>query len=172
MPRLAVALCIRGKISEAFYSIAVVCSSWSAVNLHTSQRDILTPLGQFLQSGVNAGNRMVARWGPPNSLKPIRGPLCFFGEVCWFSRCHWNYYHSPSGWRCCWSSYKPWGIHGWWKTHLLHVYCCIPGYSGLSIWSKNLVVRILEWIHAILLFVNPVPNVTYAYPLHQSICNA
>lgn len=78
MPRLAVALCIRGKISEAFYSIAVVCSSWSAVNLHTSQRDILTPLGQFLQSGVNAGNRMVARWGPPNSLKPIRGPLCFF----------------------------------------------------------------------------------------------
>lgn len=66
------ALCIRGKIAEAFCSIAVVCSSWSAVNLHTSQRDILTPLGQFLHSGVNAGNRMVARWGPPNSLKPIR----------------------------------------------------------------------------------------------------
>ena len=42
--------------------------------------------------------------------------MFFFGEVCWFSRCHWNYYHSPLGWRCCWSSYKPWGIHGWWKT--------------------------------------------------------
>ena len=172
MPRLAVALCIRGKISEAFYSIAVVCSSWSAVNLHTSQRDILTPLGQFLQSGVNAGNRMVARWGPPNSLKPIRGPLCFFRGSMLVFKMSLKLLPLPLRVAMLLIFLQTLG-HSWMvENHLLHVYCCIPGYSGLSIWSKNLVVRILEWIHAILLFVNPVPNVTYAYPLHQSICNA
>ena len=97
MPRLCVALCIRGKIQEAFCSIAVVCSSWSAVNLHTSQRDVLTPLGQWLRSGVNAGNRMVARWGPINSLKPIVNTLNLIGEVCRFSRCLRNFYHIPQG---------------------------------------------------------------------------
>ena len=59
--RLAVALCLSGRPQEAFYVIAVVCSSWSAVNNGTSQRDILTPLGAQMLPGVRAGNRMVAR---------------------------------------------------------------------------------------------------------------
>ena len=60
--RLALALCINGCIEHAFYVIAVVCSSWSAVNAGTG-RDILTPYGNEAIPGVRSGNRMVARWG-------------------------------------------------------------------------------------------------------------
>lgn len=57
------ALCINGRYQEAFYVIAVVCSTWSSMNAHTSQRDVLTPYGNTALSGVRAANRMVARWG-------------------------------------------------------------------------------------------------------------
>jgi hypothetical protein len=59
--RLAVALCLCGRHQEALFIIAVVCSTWSAVNLHTSQRDILTPLGDCNLPSVRGANRMVAR---------------------------------------------------------------------------------------------------------------
>lgn len=59
------ALCINGKVDEALYVIAVVCSTWSAVNLATSQRDLLTPLGDTSLPGVHAANRMVSRLGVP-----------------------------------------------------------------------------------------------------------
>lgn len=59
------ALCINGKVSEALFVIAVVCSTWSAVNLATSQRDLLTPLGDASLPGARAGNRMVSRLGVP-----------------------------------------------------------------------------------------------------------
>ena len=61
--RLALALCINGCIEHAFYVIAVVCSSWSAVNAGTSSRDLLTPYGNEAIPGVRSGNRMVATWG-------------------------------------------------------------------------------------------------------------
>lgn len=41
--------------------IAVVCSTWSLVNRHTSQRDDLTPEGQIRATSVRKGNRMVSR---------------------------------------------------------------------------------------------------------------
>ena len=59
--RLAIALCLSGRPQEALFIIAVVCSSWSAVNIATSQRDILTPLGDISRASVRCGNRMVAR---------------------------------------------------------------------------------------------------------------
>ena len=56
-------LALNGCTELALYTIAVVCSSWSAVNLPTSQRDILTPYGDCSLAGVRCGNRMVARTG-------------------------------------------------------------------------------------------------------------
>lgn len=69
--RLAIALCIAGRYEEAFYVIAVVCSSWSAVNTATSKRDLLNPYGDQSLPGVRCGNRMVARRGDPGYTKQI-----------------------------------------------------------------------------------------------------
>ncbi len=63
--RLAIKLCLHGRLGEALYVVAVVCSSWSAVNKGTSQRDVLIPLGDPSVTGVRGGNQMVAR---PESL--------------------------------------------------------------------------------------------------------
>ena len=63
MMRLAIKLCLSGRFQEALYVIAVVCSTWSSVNIATSQRDILTPLGNQNLPSVESGNRMVARCG-------------------------------------------------------------------------------------------------------------
>ena len=61
--RLAIALCLQCRYQEALAVIAVVCSSWSVVNLATSQRDMLCPFGQTQLASVRSGNRMVARRG-------------------------------------------------------------------------------------------------------------
>lgn len=66
--RLVVALCLAGRFEALLCTIGVVCSSWSIVNLHTSQRDPLTPYGNCHLAGVRGGNRMVARTG----IKPNR----------------------------------------------------------------------------------------------------
>ena len=58
--RLAVALCLAGA-PNALVTCAIVCSSWSAVNLGTSQRDLLLPYGNWTVPSVRAGNRMVGR---------------------------------------------------------------------------------------------------------------
>ena len=59
--RLAIVLCVAGKPEATLYVLAVVCSSWSAVNLATSKRDVLTPYGDENVTSVRTGNRMVAR---------------------------------------------------------------------------------------------------------------
>lgn len=69
-PRLAIALCLSGRYEEALFVIAVVCSTWSAVNLATSERSILTPYGNQSLPSVRAGNRMVAR-----PIGPFRASL-------------------------------------------------------------------------------------------------
>ncbi len=61
--RLAIALCLQCQYQSALAVIAVVCSSWSVVNLATSQRDILCPFGQTMLASVRSGNCMVARRG-------------------------------------------------------------------------------------------------------------
>ena len=82
--RLATILCMSGRPQTALFIIAVVCSTWSAVNLHTSQRDILTPYGDTTRTSVNSGNRMVARlvivsrWGNQFDKKK-RGLLILHG---------------------------------------------------------------------------------------------
>ena len=60
-PRLALAMVLQGKYSELIVIIAVVCSTWSIVNLNTSQRDLLTPYGNAEVRAVAEGNRMVSR---------------------------------------------------------------------------------------------------------------
>ena len=60
--RLALLLVFAGA-PMALFVIAVVCSSWSAVNAATHQRDLLTPYGDQTLDGVRCGNRMVARRG-------------------------------------------------------------------------------------------------------------
>ena len=62
-PRLVLLLCFAGRYGEALCMMGVVCSSWSVVNLHTSQRSILTPYGDVSRTGVRIGNKMVARPG-------------------------------------------------------------------------------------------------------------
>ena len=56
-------LCLAGCPGKALYVIGVVCSSWSSVNLGTSQRDEMTPLGNTNIPSIRAGNLMVARSG-------------------------------------------------------------------------------------------------------------
>ena len=64
--RLALALALNGSIiTTALFTIAVVCSTWSAVNLATSKRDTLTPYGDVSLPSVRSANRMVARTGFP-----------------------------------------------------------------------------------------------------------
>ena len=61
--RLALALCLSGRVAEACFVVAVVCSTWSSVNLATSKRDLLCPYGDQRVPSVRSGNRMVARLG-------------------------------------------------------------------------------------------------------------
>lgn len=83
------ALCINGRYQEALYVMAVVCSTWSSMNAHTSQRDVLTPYGNTALSGVRAANRMVARWVMETifTILYLFGPSYFIG-----SPCHKPYY--------------------------------------------------------------------------------
>ncbi len=69
--RLALSLALNGHTPSALFVIAVVCSSWSAVNLATSQRDYLTPFGDTSLATVRAGNRMVARTGCKLGKQPL-----------------------------------------------------------------------------------------------------
>ena len=59
--RLAILLLLHGRYGDIISTFAPVCSSWSIVNLATSQRSILTPLGNCRLKGVIQGNRMISR---------------------------------------------------------------------------------------------------------------
>lgn len=43
--------------------LAIVCSTWSAVNLGSSERDALIPLGAVYKPSVRSANKLVARTG-------------------------------------------------------------------------------------------------------------
>ena len=99
--RLAVALCLCGRHQEALFIIAVVCSTWSAINLHTSQRDILTPLGDCNFAISEGGKSNGSKAGNPTwssiSFNPqredvtwSRGSLQHY-NFCW----DWNCFDSP-----------------------------------------------------------------------------
>ena len=61
--RLAVSLILRGQFGSLVTLLAIVCSSWSAVNLGTSERDELVPLGATYKPSVRSANKMVSRTG-------------------------------------------------------------------------------------------------------------
>ena len=61
LPRLAILLILHGRAQELIAFLAPVCSSYSAVNLGTSKRSLLTPLGQLCNTSVRRGNKMVSR---------------------------------------------------------------------------------------------------------------
>ena len=52
---------LHGKWADLISTLAVVCSSWSVVNLATSQRNLLLPYGNARSTSVIRANRMVAR---------------------------------------------------------------------------------------------------------------
>ena len=61
--RLAIALILQGQPAAMLAVLAIVCSSWSAVNKGTSERDELIPLGANYKPSVRSANKMVARTG-------------------------------------------------------------------------------------------------------------
>lgn len=66
--RLSIIMILHGKWASLVATFAVVCSSFSAVNLGTSLRSLLTPYGDCTNTTVIRGNRMVSRtvfWGMP-----------------------------------------------------------------------------------------------------------
>lgn len=56
-------LVLQGRAPELIAFLAPVCSSYSAVNIATSMRSLLTPLGQICNTSVRKGNKMIARTG-------------------------------------------------------------------------------------------------------------
>lgn len=63
--RLCIWLILQGRPLELLTLLAPVCSTWSAVNLATSQRSELCPWGNVGLLSVRRGNKMVSRPGPP-----------------------------------------------------------------------------------------------------------
>lgn len=59
---MVLAGCVEGFLLLA----ALVCSSFSAVNLGTSKRSVLTPEGDERVLGVRRGNKLTARTGTSN----------------------------------------------------------------------------------------------------------
>ncbi len=62
------ALIMRGCWGALMLVLAVVCSTWSAVNLGTSERDLLLPCGASYKPSVRAANKMVSRSGLVDKL--------------------------------------------------------------------------------------------------------
>ena len=64
---MAIILVLHGRFQQFIAFLAPVCSSYSAVNIGTSKRSILTPFGQIGNTHVRRGNKMISRWGcqPP-----------------------------------------------------------------------------------------------------------
>ena len=54
---------LQGRFRDLFVMLAPVCSSWSTVNVASSRRSLLTPLGNTFFASVRRGNRMVTRTG-------------------------------------------------------------------------------------------------------------
>lgn len=74
-------LILQGKPSELYSMLAVVCSSWSAVNVGTSKRCIANAAGDTSLLYVAEANSMCARLFESNSLyifstKPIHNHSC------------------------------------------------------------------------------------------------
>lgn len=59
--RLAVSLLLASQWGGSLTTIAVVCSTFVPVNLFTSQRDALTPLGAQHITAVRQGNKQTSR---------------------------------------------------------------------------------------------------------------
>jgi len=58
---LCVHLLLHGKWGSLLVVLAIVCSTWSSVNQHTSGRDILVPYGTTYYPSVRSGNKMTSR---------------------------------------------------------------------------------------------------------------
>lgn len=69
--RLAVALVLRGDWGKLLGVLAVVCSTYSPVNIATSNRDVLCPLGATYHPSVRRANKMTSRHG----FRPVHSML-------------------------------------------------------------------------------------------------
>ena len=61
--RMAIILVLHGRFEQFIAMFAPVCSSFSAVNIASSARSILTPFGQLGSTSVRRGNKMISRTG-------------------------------------------------------------------------------------------------------------
>ena len=74
-PRIAIMLVLEGKYAQMISFLAPVCSSYSAVNVASSARSILTPLGRVTSTSVRRGNKMISR--PGRAACPPETPISF-----------------------------------------------------------------------------------------------
>ena len=68
-------LVLEGKYAQMISFLAPVCSSYSAVNVASSARSILTPLGRVTSTSVRRGNKMISR--PGRAACPPETPISF-----------------------------------------------------------------------------------------------
>ena len=61
VPRLCIALVLKGRTDEVLVLLGMKCSSFSIVNLGTSQRAICCPWGDWTKPSVKAANLMASR---------------------------------------------------------------------------------------------------------------
>ena len=139
-PRLCIALALCGVPSLLVSVLAVVCSSWTAVNLATSGRSVLLPGGRTYYKSVVSANKMVARtvlvW-VGRSFQEIfwnmNIPRNFrlSKDKCWrWLRILLSIWGSlPSGPLFSSCSWQQCSALGWWRTRLGHLSLNIPEWS-------------------------------------------
>lgn len=69
--RLMIWLVLHGKWGSLVTHIGVVCSSWTAINQPTSQRDELLPWGAEYRPSVFSANKMVSRPGKAHTHQVV-----------------------------------------------------------------------------------------------------
>lgn len=61
MPRLCIALVLKGRTDELLVLLGMKCSSFSIVNLGTSRRAVCCPWGDWTKPSVRFANAMASR---------------------------------------------------------------------------------------------------------------
>ena len=62
-PRLILHSILHCRFGDLLALVGVLCSTWVSVNVGTSQRDVLTPMGHPEYPSVQSANTMVSRLG-------------------------------------------------------------------------------------------------------------
>ena len=66
--RLALSSILNAKHGQFTVLCAIVCSSWTVINMATSGRSVCSPLGRDDRAYVQVANKMACRWFGTNSM--------------------------------------------------------------------------------------------------------